>query len=159
MRRVLSTPLLLAASLASASCAPGSSTVRPTPHENFPESTKEQESPDLPVAAQDVQILERADRLLSSESIWNRADTRDCPPEATQLSLFCALHRACIQVLGQYDHRRAALQVVRFVIQERGKDYEHRLMDFNNDPSTSFTDVKAVLRIAADRIRGRLKPS
>ncbi len=112
-----------------------------------------------PVPAQDVQILEIANRLLSGETLWNRADTRRCPSRATQLSLFCALRQACIQVLGRYDHRRAALQEVRFVIDERGKDYEHRLMGFNNDPSTSFQDVKAVLRAATDRVRRRRDPA
>ena len=111
------------------------------------------------MTTQDVQILEIANRLLSSETLWNRADTRKCLPQATQLSLFCALHQACIQVLGSFDHRRAALQEVRSVIDERGKGYEHRLMGFNNDPSTTFLDVKAVLRAATDRVRRRLNPA
>ena len=107
---------------------------------------------------EDIQILELASSLLSDETRWNRADTRICMSDAPQLSLFCALHEACIQVLGTYDHRRAALQEVRLVIDERGKDYEHRLMGFNNDPSTSFQYVDAVLQAATDRIRGRLVP-
>jgi hypothetical protein len=114
---------------------------------------------DLPVTTQDVQILELADQLLSSEAIWNRADTRECPAGEPQLSLFCALQQACIQVLGRYEHRRVALQEVRFVIDERGKEYDHRLMGFNNDPSTKFSDVKAVLHAATDRVRKRLKPA
>ena len=108
------------------------------------------------VTSKDLQILELAKRSLSEETRWNRADTRTCLPGAAQLSLFCALHEACIEVLGSYDHRRAALQEVRHVIDERGKDYEHRLMGFNNDPLTSFQDVQSVLRAATDRIRGRL---
>lgn len=111
------------------------------------------------MTTEDVQILEIANELLSSEALWNRADTRRCLPQATQLSLFCALHMACIEVLGGYDHRRAALQEVRFVIDERGKDYEHRLMGFNNDPSTSFAAIKAVLWAATDRVRRRLNPA
>ena len=110
----------------------------------------------VPVTTQDVQILEIANQLLSSETFWNRVDTRRCLPQATKLSLFCALRQACIQVLGSFHHRGTALQEVRFVIDERGKDYEHRLMGFNNDPSTSFQDVKAVLSAAADRLRRSL---
>src|SRR4051812_9567746 len=93
----------LAAALALTSC------VRKVP---TPES--EQERHDLPVSMEDVQILELADQLLSSELLWNRVDTRECSPQATQFSLFCALHEACVQVLGKYEHRRAALQEVRF---------------------------------------------
>lgn len=111
---------------------------------------------DLPVMEEDVRILERADVLLSGEGVWNRADTRQCPEGAVKLSLFCALHRATIEVLGEYDHRRAALQEVRFAIEERGKDYEHRLMGFNNDTDTSFLDTKQVLHAATERVRKRL---
>jgi hypothetical protein len=31
------------------------------------------------------------------------------------------------------------------------------LRDFNNLPTTRFADVKAVLQVAADRVRSRLK--
>jgi len=89
--------------------------------------------------------------------MWNRQDTRKCPPAATTLSLFCALHRASLKVLGRYDHRAQALEEVRTVIDERGKDYQHRLMGFNNDPSTSFPDIKAVLAAAGARVRARLE--
>ena len=120
---------------------------------------------DLPVSAQDIAILDRADAILASEAVWNRADTRDCPAGATKFSLFCALHDASIEILGAYDHRRASLQEVRFVIEERGKDYEHRLlgpgdrrlMGFNNDPATSFADVKHVLAGARVRVQRRVK--
>jgi len=119
---------------------------------------QEIESHDLPVTEQDVRILDRANAILSSEAVWNRADTRECPAGETSFSLFCALHDACIEVLGQYEHRRAALQEVRFVIEERvHKDYEHRLMGFNNDPATTFADVKDVLRSAKERIAKRIR--
>ncbi len=29
-----------------------------------------------------------------SESVWNRADNREYPPETTSWSLYCALHKA-----------------------------------------------------------------
>jgi hypothetical protein len=60
--------------------------------------------------------------------------------------------------LGIYDHRRVALQEVRFAVEDatRGQDFAHRLMDFNNLPSTQFTDIKAVLRVATGRVRERL---
>jgi hypothetical protein len=110
----------------------------------------------LPVTRADRAILERADAILAAERVWNRNDTRDCPAGETQWSLFCALHDASLEVLGTYEHRRAALQEVRFVIDERKRDYPHRLMGFNNDPTTTFDDVKSVLHVALERVNKRL---
>jgi len=112
------------------------------------------------VTVEDQQILLRASELLASESAWNRSDDRHCDDDeaAGKRSLFCALQAASIEVLGSYDHRRVALQEVRFAIEEatRGKELEHRLMDFNNDPQTSLDDVKEVLAVALSRVRERL---
>ena len=49
--------------------------------------------------------LVRAESLLRDTSAWNRADDRECQDdEATgKRSLFCALQKACIDVLGSYD--------------------------------------------------------
>jgi len=119
------------------------------------------ERPDQPVTTEDLRILERADALLKDERAWNRNDDRECDDDkaAGKWSLFCALETACTEVLGEYDHRRAALQEVRFVVEEatRGRAFEHRLMDFNNLPETRFDDVKQVLRTSAQRIAARLK--
>jgi hypothetical protein len=116
---------------------------------------------DQPVTTEDLRILERADALLKDELAWNRNDDRVCDDDraAGKWSLFCALETACTEVLGEYDHRRAALQEVRFVVEEatRGREFEHRLMDFNNLPETRFDDVKQVLRTSAQRVAARLK--
>jgi hypothetical protein len=37
--------------------------------------------------------------------------------------------------------------------------YNHRLMDYNNDPSTTFADIQNVLRLMEDRIAKRLAGS
>lgn len=117
------------------------------------------EQRDQPVTKEDLQILRRADKILSSEAVWNRKDTRVCKPEDKTWSLFCALQKASIEVLGSYDHRRVALQEVRFVIEEvaKGKEFEHRLMGYNNLPSTQFKDIKKVLKMATERVAARLK--
>ena len=116
---------------------------------------------DQAVTAQDVRILTRAAELLKDESVWNRADDRECADDEAggKRSLFCALQKACVDVLGSYDHRRAALQEVRFAVEDatRGRDFEHRLRDFNNLPTTRLSDVKAVLQVALDRVKSRLK--
>lgn len=119
------------------------------------------EQRDQPVTNDDLRILLKASDLLKDESVWNRNDDRECDDdEATgKRSLFCALQKACIDVLGTYDHRRAALQEVRFAVEDvtRGQEFEHRLRDFNNLPGTRLADVKSVLRVATDRVKGRLK--
>lgn len=123
-------------------------------------SSDDLERRDQPVTVADVRILTRAAELLRDESVWNRADDRECADdEATgKRSLFCALQKACIDVLGSYDHRRVALQEVRFAVEDatRGRDFEHRLRDFNNLPTTRLADIKAVLQVALDRVKSRL---
>ncbi len=115
-----------------------------------------------PVTTDDLRILEKADALLKDESAWNRNDDRACDDDRAtgKFSLFCALETACTEVLGEYEHRRAALQEVRVVIEEttQGRRFEHRLMDFNNLPETRFDDVKRVLRTSAQRVAARLEP-
>ena len=124
-------------------------------------TSPELERRDQPVTNDDLRILLKAEELLKNESVWNRKDDRECDDdEATgKRSLFCALQKACIDVLGAYDHRRVALQEVRFAVEDatRGRDFEHRLRDFNNLPTTRLTDVQRVLRVATDRVKSRLK--
>jgi hypothetical protein len=114
-----------------------------------------------PVTVEDLRILEKADAFLKDESAWNRKDDRQCDDDKAsgRWSLSCALDVACIEVLGQYDHTRAALQEVRFVVEEvtAGRQFEGRLMGFNNLPETRFEDVTRVLRLARERVAARLK--
>ncbi|MEO8002836.1 MAG: hypothetical protein ABI644_13255 [Arenimonas sp.] len=116
------------------------------------------EDRDQPVSLKDLEILDKADALLANESAWNRKDTRECPPEAKSLSIFCALQKASIEVLGTYDHRRAALQEVRFAVEDatKGREFEHRLMDYNNLAETQFSDIKGILLAARAKVVARL---
>jgi hypothetical protein len=114
-----------------------------------------------PVITQaDLKIVQRARKILNSPSKWNRADTRVCPPDAKTFSLYCALEKATDEVSGNFKHRGAAMQETRFVIDEvapnRSK-YEHRLMDYNNDPTTTFADIQKVFRLLEERIATRLR--
>jgi len=112
-----------------------------------------------PVTQTDLQIVKRAQELLDSPSKWNRADNRECPAGAKTYSLYCALEVARIDVGQHFEHRGAALQEMRFVIDEIAatRNYDHRLMDYNNDPTTTFADVREVLRITQSLIALRLK--
>ena len=119
------------------------------------------ERPNQPATVEDLRILERADALLKDESAWNRNDDKQCDDDKAsgKWSLYCAVATACIEVLGEYDHTRVALQEVRFAVEEAtpGRQFEGRLMGFNNLPETSFEDVKRVLRTATERVAARLK--
>lgn len=121
-------------------------------------TNKNYERRDRPVEQADVAILKQAKAILSEESVWDRNDDRVCLETDTEWSLFCALYKASLAVTGVYDHRRVAIQEVRFAIEDvsRGKKFEHRLMDFNNRPETTFEAVHEVIRIARERVERRL---
>jgi hypothetical protein len=150
--------LLLGAALSQS--VEGQAQSAPQPPQITPSSPK-LERRDRPVTADDLRILVKAEELLKDDSVWNRKDDRECQDdEATgKRSLFCALQKACVDVLGSYDHRRAALQEVRFAVEDatRGRDFEHRLRDFNNLPETRLADIKRVLWVAKERVKSRLK--
>jgi hypothetical protein len=99
--------------------------------------------------------VKRAAVILSSERVWNRADTRECSPADTKWSIYCAMEKATVEVAGGFHHRRLALQVVRKIVEERsaGKPYKHRLMDYNNDPATRFADVQTLFTEALQRMK------
>ena len=106
----------------------------------------------------DHAIVERADAILSSTAVWNRADDRQCPAGAPTVSIYCAMTRASMEVAGGIHHRRPAMQLVREIVDKRsaGRDYSHRLMDYNNDPRTTLADVHSLFveALAAMRARG-----
>ena len=139
----------------------GAAVQQPQQSPQLTATSPELERRDQPVTNDDLRILLKTAELLKDESVWNRKDDRECDDdEATgKRSLFCALQKACIEVLGAYDHRRAALQEVRFAVEDatRGHDFEHRLRDFNNLPTTRLADIKRVLQVATDRVKSRLK--
>jgi hypothetical protein len=98
----------------------------------------------------DREIVVRAAAMLSSTSVWNRADTRQCAQAATSWSIYCAMEAATAEVTGGMDHRRPAMEVVREIVEDRteGRGYNHRLMDYNNDPATTLADVQSLFREA-----------
>lgn len=107
----------------------------------------------------DVEIIDGARRLLRDESVWDRADDRECHDGDTSFSLYCALYFASRQVVGTYEHRRTSLQEVRFAVEDatQGRTYNHRLRDFNNDPQTRLQDIYAVLDVARSRLVQRIE--
>ncbi len=51
------------------------------------------------------------------------------------------------------------MQETRFVIDEIAPDrnYDHRLMGYNNDRTTLFADIKKIIRLTEERIVAKLK--
>lgn len=111
-------------------------------------------SREVPPNAVDAAIIRRAAGILSSDAVWNRADNRECPATATTWSIYCAMEKATIEVTGGFHHRRPALEAVREIVEKRsaGRGYHHRLMDYNNDPTTHLSDVQSLFREALQRI-------
>jgi uncharacterized protein (TIGR03435 family) len=124
---------------------------------NAPSQTPPRPRPVL--TADDLRIVRRARGILASEAIWNRADTRECPADLKTFSLYCALEKATQDVSGTFEHRGIVMEEARAAIDEitHQKDYEHRLMGYNNEPTTTFADIQKVLAATEERIARKLK--
>lgn len=109
----------------------------------------------VPPNALDREILQRAAKIIASDSVWNRADDRKCPATARTSSIYCAVEKAEIEVSGGFHHRRPAGELVREIVDERAKrrNYNHRMMDYNNDPTTKLADVQTLFAEALARIK------
>jgi hypothetical protein len=109
----------------------------------------------------DLLIIKKADSILSDSLKWNKQDDRECVDDIAsgKYSLFCALYKASIDVTGTYEHRRAAMQQVRIIVEKHdiGHKRAHRLMDWNNSPETTFAMLKAVLRESIETVKKKLK--
>ena len=109
----------------------------------------------LPATQDDLNIIDRALQLLASPAVWNKNDNRICLPNASKISLFCALTQATIQISGGVHYRQPAHEKVREVLNEVGGDRvkTHRLMDYNNHPDTTLDEVRNLLIEAKARIQ------
>jgi hypothetical protein len=110
---------------------------------------------EAPPSRLDLEILDRAGELLSSEADWDRDDDRECGPSDTTYSLYCALAEATRQITGEYRHRQPALQAVRRMVEDEWPERlaGHRLMNFNNDARTTHGDLMRALELAKARVR------
>ena len=105
--------------------------------------------PEVPATEDDLVIINIAKGLLSSEAFWHKEDDRLCHDDLAKksYSLYCALRIASIEVEEKYNHRNAVLQKLRHLIEEEypERKWQHRLMDYNNMPETSFDDIVNIL--------------
>jgi hypothetical protein len=111
-----------------------------------------------PPTATDIAILVRAEALLATASAWNHFGDRTCAAHAQAWNLYCVLERSSIDVTGAFQHRSAAFQEVRWVVDDRtrGIDLHHRLMDYNNLATTTFADIKGVIVEARQRLETKV---
>jgi hypothetical protein len=111
------------------------------------------------VTEADLHIIARTREILDSEAKWNRADTQNCPADATTFSLFCALQKASQEVNGSFDNRGAAVQEVRFAIDDvvaNTKHYNSRITDYNNDSGTTFENIQQLLRTVENSLTEKM---
>ena len=98
---------------------------------------------------------------MKDSTTWHQKDDRNCDTDKLNniWSLFCSIKIASIEKTGEYNHRGTVIQTTRNVIDELYPDhgYAHTLMDFNNDSSTRFEDIRRVLAIVKERIEKELK--
>lgn len=112
-----------------------------------------------PVTENDLHVIARTREILDTPEKWNHSDTANCTADATTFSLFCALQKASTEVTGSFDNRGAAVQEVRFAIDDlvgNSKHYNSRLTDFNNDSSTTFENIQAVLRTSENSLTEKM---
>jgi hypothetical protein len=111
----------------------------------------------LPPTADDIAIVRRAIALIPSKEVWNKEDTRQCPPGQTKISLFCAMMQATTEVSGGVHYRQPAMQAVREVLNEVGgaRVKLHRIMDYNNHPDTTLDEIHALLKRAEAKLQAR----
>ena len=163
--RQLLTLLVLTMALLALGCSGSPPVVASAPPVQGPAASVQTPAPvaERPATPEDLRILERADEILSDATKWDRADDRVCNAADTTWSLFCAVKQATEEVLGMYRHEdkmgQAATREVRRVIEELnpGHKFQHRLMDYNNLPTTSFEEIKKVLHLARQRVASQLQ--
>ncbi|MBT8269864.1 MAG: hypothetical protein KJN59_11640 [Bacteroidia bacterium] len=110
----------------------------------------------------DLEILQRADALLSDPSKWNKNDDQECDDDTANktYSLYCALVKASEEVIGSWEDEplRPASRIVLFTL---GK-YENRRVvrdlveDWNNHPDTTFEELKQVLKESIDAVKNQI---
>jgi hypothetical protein len=110
----------------------------------------------------DLEILQRADALLSDSSKWNKNDDLSCDDQTTskKYSLRCALYTASKEVIGEWenDPLRPAIRLVLLTLRQ----YENRrvvgnqLKEWNDHPDTTFEELKIVLKESINEVKKQL---
>lgn len=109
--------------------------------------------------ADDLAIIDRAIALMPNPSVWNKNDTRECPPGQPKISLFCALMQATTEISGGVHYRQPAMQAVREELNrvDKARIKTHRIMDYNNHPDTTLDEIHALLKRARGRVEREVR--
>lgn len=101
--------------------------------------------------AKDLDIMKRADALLSDSSKWSKSNVDNCEEESAigKFSLICALRTASQEVVGEWKEDPYS-QAIRLVLLKLLEDENRRYVgsmvrEWNNHPDTTFDDVKNLL--------------
>ena len=107
----------------------------------------------------DLKVLQKAYEILAQEGDWSRNDDRACEEDFEQekYSLYCLLKKAYLLETGDFNHRAAALNMLRenISLQNPEKNYKHQLMEYNNEQS--FSDLKTLLVLCIQQVEKKLK--
>jgi hypothetical protein len=113
--------------------------------------------------AEDLQILKRADALISDPSKWNKNDVTDCDDDRAKgkYSLECALKTALQNVMDEWKDAPLSRPAIRLVMHKLLEDENRRyvsgmLTDWNNHPDTTFEDVKNLFSDCIEVIENQL---
>ena len=112
-----------------------------------------------PARAIELKVLQKANELLATEENWNPNDDRLCDDDFSnnQWSLYCLLKKAYLLETGDFNHRAAALNILRGEISRLNpqRKYKHQLMEFNN--VQSFQNIKDLIALSIQKIRKEIK--
>lgn len=139
---------------------------RPDGSKRFLQLGTRDKKPDLGqrllASPRDIDILEYVlTTIPADEGNWNREDDRICDRSRLDDSwtLFCALHKATLDIAGEYIHWQPALHMVRrkIVLSAHDRIDHHILMDYNNHPDTTLVEIRERIYEAIDELNYQLE--
>lgn len=101
------------------------------------------------VTETDLEIVRKVQAILDSPAKWDKASSQNCSRDAKTYGLYCAFEAASIAVTGRADYSGPAIEETRQLISStapNGAHYSARLVDYNNDPATTFEDLHKLLQ-------------
>jgi hypothetical protein len=114
-----------------------------------------------PPTAEDLAILRLLRSYFPDSTKWNRHDARNrgitfCPRSPTSRTMFCALYDATVAIRGDYYLGQAGNAIQAAIRAETPQHYQHPITEFNNDPRTTFANLKRVVDDAVGHVRDEL---
>jgi hypothetical protein len=108
----------------------------------------------------DLKILQKADALLSDSSKWYKNTDQECDDAVmdNKYSLYCALYKASVETMGEYNGRRPSIKIVHLLINKYGnrRVVYFGTRDWNDHPDTTFEELKKVLRESIGEVKKQL---